>query len=886
MVFINYKTSLLTLLALLVLWFPTDASAQQLQASLSHYSTDDGLPSNTIAALHNDDYGFVWIATWNGISRFDGYNFYNYRTGITSGVKGLHNRIDRMTIDQMQNVWLKMYDGRVFVLNRQTDRIEDPLEGISGHSEFKVDYFFVPYVTSVGDVLMSFGETGFYKLRLDRNGLKQEQIMTRNMTVKCVVEGYHNDLWVGTEQGVHRINTSNLSLEKDGFFLDEDITCLASNGYNIFAGTRSGKIMEFSYGQEPKTVKDFGKEITGLFVDSNGLIWFSDSGDGAYRLNPDTGDVKFFNQRVLVPEYTSRGAEFTEALGLVWVRMNHGGYGYYNRESDEVEYFHNDPSNPWNLSNSVNACLEMNDGVVWESTIRRGLEKLEILKRTITRTLVMPESEHPMDNEVRAMCYDAKRHLTFLCNKRGKIFIYDAQGNHTGTITQDAKGTPISRPYGMSMDSQGNYWVCDKDKGVFKITPTGGGYNVQNICHTDGDAWSLSSNAAYQAVEDHDGNIWIATYGGGVNILRKNKAGKYIAIHAKNALKRYPQSAHQKVRTLAVAKDGKVWAGTTDGILIMQMRNNNVTIEEMRMTDRLEDGLMSNDIVYLASDAKGTMWIGTNSGGLSYVTGRDEHGGYKFKNYGIADGLPSEEIRGMAFDEKGNVWFSTDHVLSSFDVKKQIFTTYSQLDGVDETMCSEGSVIMGEGGNILVGTLNGYYTIDRKKLKNATGSLLKLRITDFYLNDELQSPRLNDTYDFYVPESRKVELPSHSSAFAFRFAALNYQLQHRMVYQYKLDGYDRDWVNADKTRTAHYYNVPAGTYRFQVKAFLLESPEAYDTRTIEITVPPSPLLSPAAVWVYMVLMAVGMLFGLWWYQERLRKQQQGQYTMFEQEQQQ
>lgn len=871
---------------MLVLWFPTDASAQQLQASLSHYSTDNGLPSNTIAAIHNDDYGFVWIATWNGISRFDGYNFYNYRTGITSGVKGLHNRIDRITIDQMQNVWMKMYDGRVFVLNRQTDRIEDPLEGISGHSEFKVDYFFVPYVTSVGDVLMSFGETGFYKLRLDRNGLKQEQIMTRNMTVKCVVEGYHNDLWVGTDQGVHRINTSNLSLEKDGYFLDEDISCLASNGYNIFAGTKSGKIMEFSYGQEPKTVKDFGKEITGLFVDSNGLIWFSDSGDGAYRLNPDTGDVKFFNQRVLVPEYTSRGAEFTEALGLVWVRMNHGGYGYYNRESDEVEYFHNDPSNPWNLSNSVNACLEMNDGVVWESTIRRGLEKLEILKRTITRTLVMPESEHPMDNEVRAMCYDAKRHLTFLCNKRGKIFIYDAQGNHIGTITQDAKGTPISRPYGMSMDSQGNYWVCDKDKGVFKITPTGGGYNVQNICHTDGDAWSLSSNAAYQAVEDHDGNIWIATYGGGVNILRKNKAGKYIAIHAKNALKRYPQSAHQKVRTLAVAKDGKVWAGTTDGILIMQMRNNNVTIEEMRMTDRLEDGLMSNDIVYLASDAKGTMWIGTNSGGLSYVTGRDEHGGYKFKNYGIADGLPSEEIRGMAFDEKGNVWFSTDHVLSSFDVKKQIFTTYSQLDGVDETMCSEGSVIMGEGGNILIGTLNGYYTIDRKKLKNATGSLLKLRITDFYLDDELQSPRLNDTYDFYVPESRKVELPSHSSAFAFRFAALNYQLQHRMVYQYKLDGYDRDWVNADKTRTAHYHNVPAGTYRFQVKAFLLESPEAYDTRTIEITVPPSPLLSPAAVWVYMVLMAVGMLFGLWWYQERLRKQQQGQYTMFEQEQQQ
>lgn len=243
-----------------------------------------------------------------------------------------------------------------------------------------------------------------------------------------------------------------------------------------------------------------------------------------------------------------------------------------------------------------------------------------------------------------------------------------------------------------------------------------------------------------------------------------------------------------------------------------------------------------------------------------------------FKNFGIADGLPSEEIRSITFDEKNNVWLSTDHMLSSFDVKKQIFTTYSQLDGVDETMCSEGSAIMGEGGNILIGTMSGYYTIDRKKLKNARGSLLKLRITDFFLNDELQSPRLNGTFDYYVPESRSVTLPTHGDEFAFRFAALNYQLQHRVVYQYKLEGYDHDWVNANKTRMASYKGVPAGTYRFHAKAFLLESPEAYDVRTIEVVIPPSFMLSSTAVWIYMALMAIGLLFGLWWYQERLRKQ--------------
>ena len=858
--------------AALALSCPQDVRAQQMQASLSHYSTDDGLPSNTVANLRNDDYGYVWLATWNGISRFDGYHFYNYRTGIASGIRGMHNRVDNMVIDQAQNVWLKMYDGRVFVINRKTDRIEDPLEGVSGHDTYHVDYFFTPYVTSTGDVLISYGDIGLYKFRLDRYGLKQDLIMTGKQTVNCVVEGYNNDLWVGTNEGVHRINMPNLSLERKGYFLDEHITRLASNGYNIFVGTKSGKILQFSYGQEPTLVKDFGREITGLYVDSHGDIWFSDLGDGAYRLHPETGEINFYSQRVPVPEYTSRGSEFGEAMGVVWVRMNHGGYGYYNREANVVEYFHNDPSNPWNLSNSVNARLEMNDGVVWESTNRRGLEKLEVLKNTIARILPVPEASSPLDNEVRAMCYDKNRHRTFLCNKHGSIFVYDDDLNRVTTITHDSNGNPISRPYGMSVDSKGNYWVCDKDNGIYKITPNdNGGYHVLNIRHDDHDMWSPSSNAAYQAVEDKDGNIWVATYGGGVNILQKNKAGKYIALHCKNQLKHYPLNAYQKVRTIAVAKDGTVWAGTTDGILILSMHHNRVKIEPLKEPVRLEDGLMSPDIVNVACDKNGTMWVGTNSGGLSHTTQQDESGAWIFKNYGVENGLPSEEILSMTFDEKGNVWFATDHILCSFDTTKKIFTTFSQLDGVDDTMCSEGSATLAGNGKIIFGTLNGYYVIDRKKLTNSTGSLLKLRITDFFINDELQSPRLTDTYDYYVPESKRVIIPSHSTIFSFRFAALNYQLQHRMVYQYKLDGYDKDWQNADKTRRANYSNVPAGTYKFQAKAFLLESPEAYDMRTIEVVIPPYFIFSSKAVWVYMLIIASGLLYGLWWYQERLRK---------------
>ena len=861
----DLKTILFSTLALLMLSVPTELRAQQLQASLSHYSTEDGMPSNTVAALRTDDYGFLWLATWNGISRFDGYHFYNYKTGVASGVRGLHNRVDNMVIDLSQNIWLKMYDGRVFVINRKTDRIEDPLEGISNHDDFHVDYFFQPYVTSTGDVLISYDDIGLYKLRLDRNGLKQDLITTGQLSVNSVVEGYRNDIWAATDKGVHRINMVNMSLERRGYFLNEHITRLATNGYNIFAGTKSGKILQFSYGRDSTLVKDIGREITSLYVDKHGQIWFSDLGDGAYRLDPQTGDVKFYNQRVLAPEFTSRGAEFGEALGVLWIRMNHGGYGYYNRATDEVEYFHNDPSNPWNLSNTVNARLEMNDGVVWESTSRRGLEKLEVMKQTIARTLLVKNPTSSLDNEIRAMLHDKKRNHTLLANKHGQIFVFDGKMNHLSTITHDNNGHPIGRPYGMSQDSKGNYWVSDKDNGLFKITPNGNSYTVENIRHNDKDPYSLSDNAAYQCVEDRQGNIWVATYGGGVNVLRKDKNGRYIALHAKNVMKRYPPNRYRKVRTIAMDKEGKIWAGTTDGILTLQIRNNNIILQPLEMSDDMTKCLMSNDIVCLATDSHGTMWVGTNSGGLSRAVKKDSKGRWEFENFGIEQGLPSEEIYAVTFDNKGNVWFSTEHILCSFDPQKKILTTFSSLDGVDDTMCSEGAAITLSNGNVIFGTLEGYYFVDRNKLVTKKGSLLKLRITDFFLNGIIQTPRMPDqAFDYYVPESKRVKIPESNSTFAFRFAALNYQFQHRIHYQYMLEGYDDEWQNAGKDRMATYSNLSGGTYQFKVKAFLLESPENYDIRTIEVVVPYS--FTSFIVYFILLLLVAGLVY--WWYRRR------------------
>ena len=840
----------------LLLGMVQTVDAQQIQATRSHLSAEDGLVSNAVSGIFQDDLGYLWIATWNGLSRYDGYHFYNYKTGNASRIKNLHNRILDMVIDQSQNVWMRMYDGRVFVLDRKKDQFINPFEDLSGNEDFKTD---IPLlVTSWGDVLVSIGLGKLYLMRLDKNGLSCKSVSTGGAIILSMTEGYMDDILLGTDKGVRHLNHRSLTIDKKAILENEEISCLYANGYNIYAGTENGAIYQFANSQKPNLIRHpSGMGIQYLFADRQGLVWFCDDRMGAYRLNPENGNEKFFQQIVLAPEYDGRNGSFRESYGTVWVRMNHGGYGYYNRETDMVEYFHNDPSNPWNLSNTVQAVLELPEGVIWESTNQRGLEKLEILRKNILRVKPVPHANSPLENEIRAMYYDKERRLLLFGNKSGQLFINHDNGTQT-VISRDAKGEPLGRLYGISKGRNGEYWICSKDDGLYKMSPNGNSWTLEHFAHDANDRQSINSNSAYLAIEDQEGNLWIATYGGGVNLMTQDQ-GKTVFLSPGNGLKGYPKDSHMRVRTVEMDEDGNIWAGTTDGILIMSYRDKKLKIDKLQIPKKSDKMLMSNDIVCLRRDNKGTMWVGTHGGGLGYTIGKDEDGTWLFDSFNALDGLPSDEIRSITFDQMDNAWFSMEHMICSFDVNKRVFTVFSSLDGVDDTMLSEGGAITLGNGNMLFGTLDGYYVVDRKKLTTSMGSLLKLQITDFFIDGQLMSPRLNNTYDYYVPLSKQVELPNGVDEFAFRFAAMNYQLQHRVHYQYILEGYEKEWHNAEKDLTARYTDLPAGTYTFRVKAFLLQSPEKYDQRSIEVVVPGFFLFSKTARWIYLGILGVIVL---------------------------
>lgn len=880
--YITYKTTKkiaakMMLAATIFIGAANGAEAQTMSASQTHYSTEDGLCSNAVSNIIQDDYGYIWIGSWNGLSRFDGFNFFNYKTGGSSKVPLLHNRIIDMISDQWQNIWMRMYDGRVFMLERTKDRIVNPLEGVKGYENLKTQNTMA--ITSKGEVLAIMKGVGIYKMKYTKWGFENELITTGQLKPTVVVEGYKGDLWVGTDKGVRRLSANHESLSQNAILGEESITAMYSNGYNVYVGTKSGKVYSCAYGQDPRFIKDTGKAINSIFRDSYGTVWISTGGQGISRINEKTGDMKEFTQVVLVPEYDVTGVKVSEVAGTVWLTMSHGGFGYYNRATDEVEYFHNNPANTWDLSNTVAAYLALPEGVVFESTSRRGLEKLEIQKRTIERRKLFEDSAiENNENETRAMYYDSHYKVVLIGNKKGSLIITD--GTNKTIVRGEDKGMPFGRIYGIMKDRRGDYWISTKGNGLFRLSPRAkdggygalcaGGFDFTNFRNNPDNKYSISSDLVYKTIEDKYGNLWVATYGGGVNVIKRGKDGRILFLNRNNVMTRYPNDAFLKVRTVTLDKYGKIWAGSTDGILVMSYFNNKVKIQVVGDNEDEEDNLQSKDVVCLACAHNGQMWVGTNGGGLSRC---DDYGKgvYVFDTFGSQDGLPSEEIKSITFDERGNVWFATDHILCSFDVRKQIFSTFTILDGVDDTLCSEDAAVTLPNGKILFGTLSGYYIVDRSKLVSTNGSVMRLRITDFMINGKIQSPRFNANFDYYIPDSRKVELPNHDDEFSIRFASLNYQLQHRIHYQYCLEGYEEDWNNADNTRTATYSGLPAGTYEFKVKAFLLESPDKYDMKTITIVVPPHFLLSQSAIWIYLFLAAAIVITILYIKEERQRK---------------
>ena len=877
---------------------PMTISAQSLRGTFSTYTSLDGLVHNNILDIYTDSRGFVWICTWNGISRFDGYHFKNY-CNDPDNLPVQHNRFTQVMEDANGHLWFQTYDGHLYRFNRFTEQFEsiDQLVDQLAGKSYRIGK--VLFCHKTGTVWVEFQDNGVVCFSGSKNSspltahsfIGNRQI---DSAVSFMCETVDGAVWLVCDRGRRVITiTPDFQIEMR-IKSDEPIIAAAVVGEGIAFATKYHLISRFLKGYSLLCYDDIkidgittlasaadgselyiGTSFSGvkvlkkkmnaledkmpsgivpqhichMTVDSHNTVWITDLCPGITRFDPSRCDYKHFSQELNTVDYFSDTLSVVqECNDVVWIKMKQAGFGYYNREKDLVEPFFNVPSTDFRMTNGVTAFEIDDDNVMWLSPYyEKGLVKIVIedARSDIFQLSSGQDTNYP-DN-IRALQLDRDSNL-WVGTKNGRLYCYDSQYNLKHLYSHSDNGNPLGKIYAIFEDSLRNIWVGTKGNGLWRLTPDGKEYKFNHYLHVEGDIGSLSDNHVYAIDQDCFGRIWIATFEGGINLLSDIDSDRFINIY--NNFPNYPRGEGKRVRYILSDTLDRMFIATTEGLMIC---NPSESPEEMQFTvcrryPGSKNSIGGNDVIHILKDSSGQIWLSTYGGGLSLIKGYSDNEVPIFVNYTTVNGLLDNIVLAAAEDIDKNIWISTEKGIMRFEPQQKIFTDYSLWSNSTPISYNEASVATDAKGTILFGGLNKLQMINTHKVQFSQYEY-RLSFTDLEIQDQkIANPFLETDIT-----KNEIELPYNYLLFRVEFASLNFRLQDKVNYMYYLEGYDNTWTISRKVNSAYYSKVPHGHYTFHVKAFvgneLMNSPEI----TMKIHIATPPWLSWYAYCIYSIL---------------------------------
>ena len=518
---------------LLLLFLPAKA---QLNSTFTHYSQENGLSENTVMSIVQDHDGMLWFATWDGINRFDGYDFHVYKARKSNDVNWASNRIDYLYVDAQGDIWCIAYDGHAFRFDK---RMETFIEVPAEDSDKDLVYTSIEPLAN-GTVWLLTDDNGGMRVRteahtgkilserwlsatasnqatrinavfLDSKG--NEWLLTGNGLQRISPEGKRNVYFTDTEnnwssqpffaaiqQGECLYFTSRqgriwtYSLKDDTFTLHElpypdDISHISTLPDKRLALTmkHQGVLLTDSllhplrfYGSTKEV--DFNQSpIQNTYIDRYGEIWIAIDRIGCVcHINPYTETFRFEQMKVeqdaadrSVPVF----AICEDSYGNVWVHPVGGGLAWFDRTHNKLLPFYDEAGSPdWRFSNKLHAMTVDRQGNLWLGTHSKGLEKISFFNNRFHLIKPLSCNYDTNANQVRALCEDSEGRI-WTGTRDGKISVYSAEFELIGHLTSDghisATGTPlIASAYQIIEDSKGIIWIASKGNGIFRLAPT------------------------------------------------------------------------------------------------------------------------------------------------------------------------------------------------------------------------------------------------------------------------------------------------------------------------------------------------------------------------------------------------------------------------------
>jgi len=319
-----------------------------------------------------------------------------------------------------------------------------------------------------------------------------------------------------------------------------------------------------------------------------------------------------------------------------------------------------------------------------------------------------------------------------------------------------------------------------------------------------------------------------------------------------------------EVRNIVEDKNGRIWVGTSDGLMSFDgnfSNPDNIEFEIYRKNKHILN-IADKDVLALFKDNKGEIWMSVFGGGLSKLVDYNKANELpEFKTFNLYQGLGNNVIVSMVEDNSRNIWLATENGLAYFDKKKETFSNYDRYDGFVNLQMEEESALKLPNGDLWFGSKNGILAFNPEKIHNFSSNY-NIYIVDFRIsNRDINSFTGDSILKESIRYAKEVTLKYNQSNVMIEFAALNYYNQNSVNYRYTLEGYEKDWHNNGKNRIASYPNIPHGKYTFKVQA-IDEANSVHKAETsLKIIVLPPWWLSWQAKVVY-VLLSLLLAYGI------------------------
>ncbi len=778
--------------------------AQQRVPNFHHLTRDNGLSSNRVNCIIEDNQGFIWFGTEDGLNKFDGYQLEVFRSNSDNSDNIPNNSIELIIKDfQTDNLWLSTRKGLVYF-----DRVHQKFETVlSGEIQDSL-------TGSININGLSFDDKGRlwianfngiyiwdnHQKTLQKVSLEKVIAEDGNQNIYCLFNDHKGNMWAGTHAGLLKINTSDTSvtLYNEQNKMVDVVTIMQDSENGFWVGSNSAGLFYFESGIEKGITRVFSKE------------------NGDFSINRVHGIIE-------------------DDPGIYYFLVRDGGLYQFNKAKNLLTQLKPDLYNPYSInSTAVITGFKSSNGIVWIGTYNSGVNYIDKQAKKFMHFKVNFKDDGLFNNNIRALCEDSEGYIWVGTKENGGISRFDPRAGTFKNYRKQNGSGKLNDDYIFSIceADRNNLLIGTFRKGLVKFNKKTGYFSYYT--NNPDDSTSISDNRVYCIFKDITGIIWVGNY----KDLQQfdPKRNKFI-----------PYAYILRPRCFLDEGADKLWVGTKEHGLFLLDKTDGSFINLLNDPEN-PNSLSNNDIYALARDSRGNLWIGTKNGIARYNRKKNE-----FKVFTESDGLPSNWICGLLIDDNQDIWVSTSNGIARMSTITDKISTYDIIDGLQGNEFEGYVALKTHDGHMIFGGRNGFNYFKPDEIVDNT-RIPPIVLTGFKIfNKEVPIGEKGSPLEKFIGFTNNITLKYNQSAITIDYAALNFTSPEKNKYEYKIEGLDKGWIEAGTNRSAVYTNIPPGNYIFKVKGSNNDNYWNETGRQLKITV-----LNPywKTIWAYLVYLVI------------------------------